>query len=156
MNDDWRDLLVGLQASAVRFLIVGAHALAVHGVPRGTQDLDLWLDASRDNAQRAWGALLNWGAPLDTLGITIEDLSRADVVIQLGLPPHRIDLLTSLTGLDTFENAWRDRIRVDLEGVTVDVLGREALVMNKRATGRRKDLTDLEALGELPPNGRSS
>lgn len=151
MNDDWRDLLVTFRAAHVRCLIVGAHALAVHGVPRGTQDLDLWLDPSPQNAERAWHALLEWGAPLETLGISRGDLAREDVVIQLGLPPHRIDLLTSLTGLSNFAEAWQDRLEVDFEGTTVDVLSRAQLVRTKRATGRRKDLSDLEALGELPP-----
>ena len=151
MNDDWRDLLASFRTAQVRCLVVGAHALAVHGVPRGTQDLDLWLDAAPTNATRAWEALVAWGAPLEALGISRDDFAREDVVIQLGLPPNRIDLLTSLTGLPSFEDAWMGRLEVDLEGMTVDVLGRAALVQNKRATGRRKDLSDLEALGELPP-----
>lgn len=151
MNRDWRDLFQALRDAEARFLIVGAHALAVHGIPRGTQDLDLWIDASPENARRVWTALLAFGAPLQPLGITLEDLQKPQLVIQLGLPPNRVDLLTAITGVPSFDEAWRDRVEHKMEGALVPFLGRTALVQNKRATGRRKDLGDLEALGELPP-----
>lgn len=152
MNRDWRDLFQALRDAEARFLIVGAHALAVHGVPRGTQDLDLWIDASPDNSKRVWTALLAFGAPLQSLGITLEDLQRPGTVIQLGLPPNRVDLLTGITGVARFEDAWRDRVEHTMEGAEVPFLGRATLVQNKRATGRHKDLGDLEALGELKPD----
>lgn len=87
MNDDWVDLLSALLEGEVRFLVVGAHALAVHGVPRGTQDLDVWVEPEAENTIRAWRALAAFGAPLDSLGVTLEDLRRPGTVIQLGLPP---------------------------------------------------------------------
>lgn len=150
VTDDWLDLIRALAEAEARFLVVGAHALAVHGVPRGTQDLDLWIDRSAENAERVWRALAVFGAPLPDLGLSVADLSRPGIVIQLGLPPNRIDLLTSVTGLDSFAESWAGRVNHDVGGVSVPFIGREALVTNKRATGRRKDLADLEALGELP------
>ena len=152
MNQDWRDLFQTLRDADDRFLIVGAHALAVHGVPRGTQDLGLWIDASPENSKRVWTALLAFGAPVQSLGITLEDLQKPRAVIQLGLPPNRVDLLTGITGVESFDDAWRERVEHMMEGAMVPFLGRTMLVKNKRATGRRKDLGDLEALGELPPD----
>lgn len=150
MTDDWIDLLTALLAVDARFLIVGAHAMAVHGVPRGTQDLDVWIDPRPENEERVWRALVAFGAPLTGLGITHADLQRPGTVIQLGLPPNRIDLLTSISGFPEFDAAWGGRVEHVVRGQRVPFLGRAALVENKRASGRRKDLSDLEALGELP------
>lgn len=149
MTEDWTDLLAELVAAEARFLVVGAHALAVHGVPRATQDLDIWVEATEQNAERVWNAVVRFGAPLDALGISKEDLLDPDRVIQLGLPPNRIDLLTALSGVD-FEDAWKDRVEKDIQGAVVAFLGRESLLRNKRATGRLQDLADVEALGEEP------
>jgi hypothetical protein len=125
--------------------VVGAHALAVHGVPRATADLDLWVEASETNAGLVVLALAKFGAPLSALGIRREDFSQPNLVAQLGLPPFRVDLLTSISGV-AFDEAWADRVMAEIEGVEVPVLGREAFVANKRATGRKKDLADLDAL----------
>lgn len=152
MTDDWRDLLAAFRSVDARYLIVGAHAMAVHGVPRGTQDIDLWIEPTTQNAEKIWKALTRFGAPLTDLTITLEDLHRPDMVIQLGLPPHRIDLLTSVSGLPDFAEAWAHRVECDFEGIAVAFLGRQELIQNKRAAGRLKDLSDLETLGELPPN----
>jgi hypothetical protein len=152
MTDDWSDLLIVLLDAGARFLVVGAHAMAVHGVPRGTQDLDLWVDPAPENSDRIWQALAAFGAPLDTIQLTVADLRQPDTVIQLGLPPRRIDLLTSISGVPDFAEAWAGRSEHLVRGRAVPFLGRAELVRNKRAVGRRKDLGDLEALGELPPN----
>jgi hypothetical protein len=151
VTDDWADLLHALLDTGARFLVVGAHALAIHGVPRGTQDLDIWIDPTADNSERVWRGLAAFGAPLQSLQISLDDLQRPDTVIQLGLPPNRIDLLTTITGLPDFDRAWAGRVEHLVRGRSVSFLGRAALIENKRATGRRKDLGDLEALGELPP-----
>jgi hypothetical protein len=127
----------------VRFMIVGAYALAVHGRPRATGDLDIWIDATPENAPRVVRALAAFGAPLAE--ITEADFARPGVVYQIGVPPGRIDILTDLTGL-TFEQAWRDRIRRPFGEIEVDFLGRAAFVHNKRATGRLKDLSDIEGM----------
>lgn len=148
MTDDWFDVIAAMLDADVRFLIVGAHALAVHGVPRGTQDLDIWIEPTAENALRVRRALDDFGAPVDALGITTEDLVREATVIQFGLPPNRIDLLTALTGVADFAAAWLGREEHEVRSRRVPFLGRSTLVANKRATGRTKDLADLEALGE--------
>ena len=147
MNEDFLDLLAALLAAEARFLVVGAHALAVHGVPRATGDLDVWIARDGDNPARAWQALLRFGAPVAALGFSPEDLATPDRVLQIGLPPRRIDLLTPISGVG-FEEAWAGRVTHDVNGLPVPFLGRAALVRNKRASGRAKDRADLEALGE--------
>lgn len=151
MNDDWFDLLQALVDAKARFLVVGAHAMAVHGVPRGTQDLDVWIDPVSENASRVWSALAAFGAPMTTLGVSQHDFTQAGVVVQVGIPPNRIDLLTTISGVPEFEMAWQDRSEHAVRHLLVPFLGRAALITNKRASGRRKDQADLEALGELPP-----
>jgi hypothetical protein len=92
LNEDFLDILRALLEEGTRFLVVGAHALAVHGVPRATGDLDIWIDPVPDNAKRVWQAITRFGAPLDSLGISLHDLSEPDTVVQIGLPPRRIDI----------------------------------------------------------------
>jgi hypothetical protein len=145
MNEDYRDILAALVASHARFLVVGAHALAVHGYPRATVDIDIWVEPSPENAERVWTALAAFGAPLGDLGIQVQDLTRTDVVAQLGLPPNRIDILTGVSGL-TFDEAWAARIEEPVEGVRVPVLGLVELLKNKRAAGRDKDRADVNGL----------
>lgn len=145
VNEDYRDILAALIRQDARFLIVGAHALAAHGYLRATLDLDIWIDATPDNAQRVWLALAEFGAPLDELSVTVEDLIRPDVVAQFGLPPSRIDVLTGVSGL-TFAQAWANRVEDMLEGVRVPVLGLDDLLLNKRASGRDKDRVDVKGL----------
>lgn len=145
MNEDYRDILVELVAQDVRFLIVGAHALATHGYPRATVDLDIWIARSTENARRVWRALAKFGAPLEDLDVQESDLTRSDIVAQFGLPPNRIDILTGLSGV-TFDDAWPNRVEATLEGVPVPVIGLADLVANKRASGRDKDRADLKGL----------
>jgi hypothetical protein len=147
VNEDFRDLLAALLAAGARFLVVGAHALAVHGVPRATGDLDVWIATDDDNVERVWSALGRFGAPLEAMGVSRDDLRRQDQVVQIGLPPRRIDLLTSISGV-AFQDAWHTRVVHGVEGLAVPFLGRAALVQNTKASGRTKDLADLEALGE--------
>lgn len=149
MNEDFVEFLAALLAAEARFLVVGAHALAVHGVPRATGDIDVWIDRTPENVARVWRALADFGAPAEALGVRLADLEAPDVVVQLGLPPRRIDLLTGVTGL-TFAEAWATRVTHAVAGLPIPFLGRDALVRNKRASGRYKDLGDLEALGEAP------
>lgn len=133
MTGDWFEFLEALSRTGARFLVVGAHALAVHGVPRGTQDLDVWIDPDAENAGRVWAALERFGAPAEALGLSMDDLTRPDTVIQFGLPPNRIDLLTALTGIAEFDKAWRDREEHLIRDLTIPFIGRRALVANKRA-----------------------
>ena len=143
MNRDFAEMLAALSAEGAEFLIVGAHALAAHGRPRATGDLDLWIRATPDNALRVWKALSAFGAPLDDL--RLEDLSTEEVVFQIGVVPARIDILTSLTGLD-FDQAWQRRQALEVNGLTVAVLSREDLIRNKTALNRPRDRADIEDL----------
>lgn len=144
MNQDFLDLLRAFIDRDVRFLIVGAYALAVHGRPRATGDLDVWVDATPENAVKIMSALEQFGAPIAQ--VRTEDFSRPGIVFQMGLPPVRIDVLTELSGL-TFSEAWSTRTHAAFGPITVDVIGREAFIKNKRATGRARDLGDIESLG---------
>jgi hypothetical protein len=143
MNPDFVDLLRALRDAEARFLIVGAYALAHYGRPRATGDLDIWIDATPVNAARVMRALASFGAPLHD--VTEQDFSRPGVVFQIGVPPGRIDVLTELTGI-TFDEAWPTREPGQFGEVVVDFLGRQAFIRNKRATGRAKDLGDIEGL----------
>ena len=143
MNQDFVDLLRAFIVHDVRFLVVGAYALAVHGRPRATGDLDVWIDPTAENAPRVMRALAEFGAPLTS--VSAADFSQPGVVFQMGLPPRRIDLLTELTGL-TFADAWPGRLRAAFGPLEVDYLGRDAFIRNKRATGRTRDLADIENL----------
>jgi hypothetical protein len=137
-------MLSELSAAGVEFLIVGAHALAAHGIPRATGDLDIWVRPTPSNAERTYAALARFGAPLTDL--TREDLVRAGTVFQIGLPPARIDILTSITAV-TFEEAWPRRLVAEVApGLQAPVLGREDLLRNKRAVGRPQDLADVARL----------
>jgi hypothetical protein len=143
MNPDFVDLLRAFIAADVRFMIVGAYALALHGRPRATGDLDVWIDATADNAARVMRALSAFGAPL--LDVSVDDFSRPGVTYQIGVAPGRIDILTELTGL-SFAEAWPGRLRRPFGDVDVDFIGRDAFIRNKRATGRAKDLGDIEGM----------
>ena len=131
--------------AGARFLVVGAHAMAIHGVPRATGDLDLWISPDHANSERVWQALLAFGAPVGELGVSREDLETPGMVVQIGIPPRRIDLLTEASGL-VFEEAWHNRTTHRLDSYEVPFLSREDLVRNKKATGRAKDLADLDVL----------
>ncbi|MFA6034511.1 MAG: hypothetical protein WC889_16555 [Myxococcota bacterium] len=143
LNEDFLDLLRLFSGGGVKYLLVGGYALAVHGRPRATGDMDLWVEPSAGNAGAVYRALAGFGAPLQ--GITADDLSLPGVVFQIGLSPRRIDVITSIDGV-TFEGAWPNRVAVELDGVTVNVIGRSDLLKNKRSTGRLQDLADVEML----------
>lgn len=145
MNRDFFDFLRCLLDAGARFLVVGAHAMAVHGVPRATGDLDIWIARDPENAAKVWAAFLKFGAPVHSLGVSPADLEAADKVIQFGVPPSRLDVLTRVSGLE-FEAAWSRRQIHNVDGAPVPFLGREDLIANKRASGRAKDIADIEAL----------
>jgi hypothetical protein len=150
LNEDFRDLLGELLETGARFLVVGAHAMAVHGVPRATGDLDVWVRPDPSNADRVWQALARFGAPMSALDVAPSDLAHAGTVVQIGLPPRRVDVLTGLSGLD-FDAAWKNRKTCPVGGREVPFLGRDDLIRNKRASGRPKDLADLEVLERGEP-----
>ena len=148
LNPDFVDILVAFAAEEVEFLIVGAFALAVHGAPRFTGDIDLWVRPSGENAHRVRRALATFGAPLTSHGVATSDFAAAGTVYQMGLPPRRIDILTTIDGVN-FDDAWKTRVERALNGLVLPFLGLEELVQNKRAAGRAKDLLDIELLREL-------
>ena len=145
MNSDFRDLLAEFNAHSVEFLVVGAHALAAHGLVRATRDLDVWVNPTSENASRVLEALEAFGAPLHDL--TVEDISSPGTVFQIGVAPIRIDVLTEIEGV-TFPEAWADRLEITFEDQSVGVLSREHIIENKNAVGRDQDLVDVKWLRE--------
>ena len=143
MNQDFRDLLAEFNARQVDFLLVGAHALAAHGHVRATQDLDLWVRPTPENAKRVIEAVRAFGAPLHDL--TEKDLSTPGLIFQIGVEPIRIDVLTAIDGVQ-FEEAWPDRMSAKFADQPVAVLSKEHLIKNKLAAARTQDLADVEAL----------
>lgn len=145
LNPDFKDVLCALVAEGAEFLIVGAYALALHGVPRYTGDLDLLVRATAENAERVWRALSRFGAPVESAGLSPADFTVPGTVYQIGLPPRRIDVLTEITGV-TFAEAWTTRAPARLEGRLIHFIGKDAFIRNKEATGRPKDLADAASL----------
>jgi hypothetical protein len=150
LNDDFGDLLRGLREAEVEFVIVGAHALAAHGLPRATGDLDVLVRPEPENAGRVYRALLAFGAPLAAHGVTEADFCTPGTVYQIGLPPRRIDILTEISGV-SFAEAWASRLELQILGGPLPFLGRNALIANKRAAGRPKDLVDAATLEGKEP-----
>ena len=144
LPEDWRAFIESLNSNGVEYVIVGAVALAYHGFPRYTGDLDVLVHNTDENTKRLESALAAFG--LASLGLKAADFADSYRVIQLGVPPNRIDLLTSITGVP-FDEAWADRVEADMEGTRVRFISRQALIRNKRLTGRAQDKADLEALG---------
>ena len=147
MNEDFRDILELLLEEDAAFVIIGAHALAVHGAARATGDIDVLVRPDRVNAERVCAALREFGAPLRAHGVGPDELSVEGNVYQLGLPPRRIDILTRIDGV-SFDEAWDGRVVVEAAGLRLPFLGRVELVRNKKASGRAKDLADIALLEE--------
>ena len=150
MNADFVEMLSASLAEDVEFLLIGAHAPAVHGNPRATGDMDVWVRPSSENAPKAWRALTRFGAPL--MDLTPEDLADPKVGFQIGVPPRRIDVLMSVAGV-SFDDAWEDRVSQNYGGCVVPVIGREHMIADKRAAGRPKDLVDADWLEAHPHFG---
>jgi hypothetical protein len=140
---DLREFVVIINALEVRYLVVGAFAVAYHGYPRYTGDIDLFIEPSIENAQKIMMAIEQFG--FGDIGLSVEDFLQDNQVIQLGVAPNRIDLLTFLTGVN-FTEAWENRERGEIAGLNVSIISKELLKRNKAASGRSKDLADLEYL----------
>ncbi len=151
LNPDFRDMLSALSAEGAEFLVVGAYAMAAHGFPRATGDIDIWIRRSDENAERVWRALRRFKAPMRNL--SVDDLKTVDTVFQIGVAPRRIDLLTSIDGV-AFEEAWPRRKEVTIAGQPFAVVGREDLLRNKTASGRPKDQADALWLQSGPEPGK--
>ena len=145
LNDDYKDILRALSEKKAKFILVGAYAMAVHGFPRSTMDIDLWIMPDSENANLVLQALDDFGAPSGDL--SPEDLQQEEIVFQIGVAPRRIDILTSVDGLK-FEDAFSHSEIIDIDGIPVHVLSVSDLIKNKRASGRTKDLADAELLEE--------
>ncbi|MEP6778715.1 MAG: hypothetical protein ABJC26_02410 [Gemmatimonadaceae bacterium] len=143
LNRDFRDILSFFNAESVEYLVVGGYALAAHGLPRATSDIALWTNPTALNAPRVYRALTAFGAPVDRF--TLSDFESGDLILQIGLPPSRVDVITSIAGV-SFENAWPNRVTVKLDGMTVTVLGKADLMLNKRTVGRPQDRADVARL----------
>jgi hypothetical protein len=146
MNRDFAEMLKLLAAENVEYLVVGGYAVAAHGVPRATGDIDLWIRPTVENAARVWRALDRFGAPRSRL--TPASFTQPDIVYQIGLPPNRIDFLTTIDGV-AFDAAWPDRVRCIVGDVEFSILSLAHLLENKRATGRPQDLADIARLQEV-------
>ena len=141
LNQDYKDILFLLSKFGVDFLLVGAYAMAVHGFPRATADIDIFIKPSGENSRRIMKALAEFGASLDN--ITVSDFETPGIVVQIGVAPRRIDLITEIDGL-TFDEAENDKVVVELEGLSIPVISKEKLIINKLATGRAQDRLDAE------------
>ncbi len=148
LSKDLREFIELLNANGVEYLVVGAFAVAWHGHPRFTADIDFLIRPASGNANLVVKTLREFG--FESLGIDAKDLSLADQIIQLGVKPNRIDLITSIAGI-SFDEAWEGRVPGSIDGVPVSYIGREALIRNKESTGRLQDASDAEALRRRPP-----
>jgi predicted nucleotidyltransferase len=142
-NQDFKEFIASLNDKHVRYLVIGGYAVALHGHPRYTKDLDIWVERSRENAQALIQALAQFG--MGSLGLSEEDFLVPDQVVQIGFPPNRIDILVSISGVD-FPECFDKRIEVLLDGVNVNFIDLEHLKENKKASGRLQDLADIENL----------
>ncbi len=148
LNPDYREMLSALFDANVEFVIVGAFALAAHGNPRSTGDIDIYIRPSVENALRLMTALKAFGAPL--ADVREADFLDPEMVLQIGVIPRRIDLLTGLDGIADFDEAWNTHVTAELDDMTVPILGRDALIRNKRAISRPQDLADIAWLEAHP------
>ena len=152
LQSDLREFIELLNSRKVDYLVVGGHAVAFHGYPRFTGDVDFFIDATPDNARRVLLVLEDFG--FGSLGLDVQSLTQAGKVIQLGRPPNRIDLLTSISGLE-FKEAWNQRVAAELDAIPVHFVSKEALIKNKRAAARSKDLADVDALVASDAGGKN-
>lgn len=143
LQKDLREFIALLNSKQVDYVIVGGHAVAFHGYPRYTGDIDFLVRCSPENARRLMDVLEEFG--FGGVGISIDDFETPGRITQLGRPPNRIDLLTSLSGID-FDEVWSGRVASQLDDLPVAFIGKEALLKNKRASGRAKDLADVEQI----------
>ena len=143
LSRDFKEFVESLNANGVEYLVVGGYAMAMHGRPRHTGDLDVWIDRRTDNADRLIRALRQFG--FDDVGLSVDDFTTPNQVVQLGYPPFRIDLLTSIDGVD-FQQAWTRREQLLHDGLPINFIGLDDLKANKRASGRPRDIDDLENL----------
>jgi hypothetical protein len=142
-SSHFKELLGRLNENQARYLIVGAYAVMKYTEPRYTKDLDIWVDATPDNARRVFKALAEFGAPMDS--VTVEDFANPELVFQIGIEPHRIDVMMQIKGLE-FSQAWSHRVQTNFEDVAIALLSKKDLLISKTAAGRPQDLIDIDRL----------
>ncbi len=145
LNKDYREMLQNLLDNKVEFLVVGAYAMAAHGFPRATGDLDLWVFTSRENAEKVYKALCEFGAPLEQ--INKDSFSEKGIIFQIGVAPCRIDIITQISGVE-FMQAYPNRKEIEIDGIKLPVISKEDLIHNKESTGREKDKLDSRLMRE--------
>ena len=143
LNEDYKEMLQSLLDQKVEFIVVGAYALAAHGFPRATGDMDIWIKPNEKNSKKVYKALARFGAPINE--IREEEFSQPGLIFQIGVVPRRIDIITKIDAVE-FEEADSDKIFVDIDDLKVPVLSVDKLIKNKMATGREKDLLDAKLL----------
>lgn len=143
LNQDYKEMLSILLEEDVKFLLVGAYALAAHGYPRATGDIDIFVQPTKTNAEKVFKALIKFGAPLKN--ITKKDFVTPGTIFQIGIAPRRIDIINTIDGV-TFEDAYRDRLIIKIESLSIPVLSKAMIIVNKNATGRLKDKIDADNL----------
>lgn len=144
-SKDFEEFFEALNSNNVRYLVVGGYAFAIHARPRFTEDIDIFISHEESNARRMLRATVDFG--FGDAGIDVRDFSRSDQIIQLGYPPLRIDIMTSISGV-TFDEAWKNKIESFYGKQKIFFIGKADLIKNKKASGRKKDLADLDELGE--------
>ena len=158
LPEDFQDLLIELADNGAEFVLVGGHAVAFHGHPRATKDMDVLIRANTSNAEKVYRALAAFGAPLQSFDVQAKDFSTYNGILQIGLPPRRVDILNRADGV-SFDEAVAEGASFTLDGRKIPVIGRNALIKNKRAAGRAQDAADVEALaaqnaGDVKPSGK--
>lgn len=143
LNSDYKEMLQILLEEEVDFIVVGAYALAAHGIPRATGDINIWIKTGSQNSEKLIEALKRFGAPVSD--IAAEDFTEPDIVFQIGVAPRRIDFLTSIDCVN-FDEASKDKLIIKIDNIEIPVISAENLIKNKKATGRPKDLLDIESL----------
>jgi len=147
LNEDYREILQILLKNKVKFLVVGAYAMAAHGYPRATGDFDIWVENSQENSKRTYTSLIEFGA--DIKDVSEKTFTEKDVIFQIGVAPRRIDLITHIDGVD-FTSAFKSKQNILLENIKIPFLSKECLIKNKEATGRLKDKADVKLLKDIP------
>jgi hypothetical protein len=143
LNQDFREFIQLLNDNQVKYLIIGGYAVAVHGHPRYTKDLDIWVEMTSENADRLMTALNQFG--FGSLGLSPQDFKTPDQIIQLGYPPNRIDIITTPDGID-FETCYNSKLEIVIDDISINFIDLDNLKKNKKASGRLQDLADLENL----------
>jgi len=143
LNQDFKEFIQLLNSNQVKYLVIGGYAVAIHGHPRYTKDIDIWIDMSEENTEKLMSALTEFG--FGDVGLTSQDFQESDQIIQLGYPPNRIDLITTPDGID-FATCYQTKIEIIIDNISVNFIDLENLRKNKKTSGRLQDLADLENL----------